>query len=394
MNKTFLFLGNGSPENGGCEAITKGTIEALNYIFDDVNIIDSFYDYENKYNEIDHGTVSVKPVKYPKRWSVKWIILQIAFRFSYKLISYLLFYRHKNDIAKSSAVLSLGGDNYSFDYGKPDRFIAMGKYVKKINTPFVIWGASIGPFTSNPKFEKRIAEHFNLDVDLILVRESESKDYLASIDVTKNVVLVADPAFLMHPQKCSLPFDLPTEFICINFSDLMACYVTNSDMNKWIDICVQTIDSLVSTFGYNLVFVPHVKSDYDFAHKILAKAKQANRVYLLERGLCADEMKWVISKSICNIACRTHSTIASLSSSVPTISLGYSIKAKGINKQMFNNQKYLIYKEEITSSAIISCAKRVLAEQNEIREILKVKNLYIKEEAKRASVLLNNILNR
>lgn len=394
MKTSILFMGNGSCENGGCEAITKGTIETLKIFFQNTDLIDCFFDYTGKHQTNENKTIF--PIHYPKRWTFKWCVLQFALKTSDTLTALLLYTTHKEEIRKSKVVLSLGGDNYSLDYGIPNRFIALGKYVKKQQIPFVIWGASIGPFVKGSTFEKKMASHLKNEVDYIFVREEESQKYLASIGVKENVLVVADPAFMMLPEECikKLNRKLPERYICINFSDLMAKYVTNGNIEQWINDCATTIDMLSKESNLPLVFIPHVKADYEFMLRILPHMNEKENIVLINKNLTAAEMKWIISKAECNIACRTHSTIASFSTSVPTISLGYSIKSKGLNIQMYNHEKYLIYKTEITPEKILSVFKEIIKNDVVVREELREKNKVIKKQAIQAGSFLKELLNR
>lgn len=391
MNKIVL-LGNGSPENGGCEAITKGTWTILKECCQPCSILDAYFNYDHTVKLIP--TSEVNPINYPKRWSWKWWLLQFTLRFSDCLTGCLLFSSHKKAIQQADVVLSLGGDTYSLDYGVPQRFIAMDKYVKKQGTKMVIWGASIGPFTENPSFEQKIAKHFREDVDLILVREQVTKDYLQSLGVTENVHVVADPAFMMKPEDCSAKITLPSRYICINFSDLMAKYVTDGNLEDWISICVQTIDGLCEKFQYPMVFIPHVKSDFSFGNQVLSRCKHKSHVQMVPRELNAAEMKWIISRAVCNIACRTHSTIASFSTGVPTVSLGYSIKSKGLNIQMYGHEDYLVYQKNINPAAVCASVELMLNHLQEVKAHLAVKSQEIKKEACKAGELLANLIRK
>ena len=389
----ILLMGNGSPENGGCEAITKGTIEILKQsLGDNVVITDAFFDYSGKYKRNDE--LQIWPVRYPRRWTLSWCYLNLLLKFCPSLVGNFLYKSHRKEIEKSDVVLSLGGDNYSLDYGVPVRFIEMGRYVKKHHSAFVIWGASIGPFVSGSKFEKLISNHFNTDIDLIFAREEETVKYLGSIGVNKNVSLFADPAFMMQPEECSnkIGFELPEKYLCINFSDLMAVYVTDGNIEEWLKICAETIDSLAIKSSLPMVFIPHVKSDYEFMQRIYPLLKNKDSVLLANKNLNASEMKWIISKSACNIACRTHSTIASFSTSVPTISLGYSIKSKGLNLQMYGHEDYLVYKKDITAKRIIDVYKTIMNHDEEIRHSLKERNIVIKQEALKAGHCLKEYI--
>ena len=53
----------------------------------------------------------------------------------------------------------------------------------------------------------------------------------------------------------------------------------------------------------------------------------------------APQLKWVISNCKMFIGARTHSTIAAYSTCVPTLVIGYSVKARGIAKDLFGTDK-------------------------------------------------------
>jgi len=397
MSLKFMFMGNGDYKNNGCEAITRGTLEVLRDTFPKSNFIDSYFFYGLKDKENFLGKdIITKPVHYPQRWTFKWIVLQIALKTSDTMIGKLLYSGHSKYIDKSAVVLSLGGDNYSLDYGVPRRFLSMGNFIKKSKKPFVIWGASIGPFHNEEEFEKRLIKHFNENVDLIFVREKESYDYLCKKGLEEKTHLMADPAFMMKPQVCSkqeIGFDLPKEYITMNFSELMATCVTNNNLDEWKKICNKSVKKIYEKYNLPIILIPHVANDKEFMEDALFDAmSQYENIIMLDSRLNAAQMKWIISKSICLIAARTHATIAGFSTAVPTLSLGYSIKARGLNKLLFNSEQYLLYCEDITVNSILDKTNLLIDKQNEIRKILQVENAKMKSMALNAgNVLAYNI---
>lgn len=383
----ILFLGNGSPENGGCEAITKGSIEILHRTIPDAVFFDCYFDYTGN-NKINREK-NIYPIHFPKKWTIKWTLWKLCSLFSNKLVAYLLYSTHENIIKNADIVLSLGGDTYSLDYGEPSRFIALGEFVKKYQKPFCIWGASVGPFIRGSRTEKKMIKHFTEDVDLIFVREEESKEYLESIGISKNVILTADPAFLMKPECCELKIPtLPEQYVCLNFSDLMAKYVTDGDIELWKKICISICNNLLKETSLSLVYIPHVESDYGFMVSIIDYIEDPSRIILIDHSFNAAELKWVISKSICNIACRTHSTIASFSMGIPTLSLGYSIKSKGLNLQMYGNYDFLVYQKDITPNNVITTFKKIIANEKLIRSQLQNRAIEIKSLALNAGTVI------
>lgn len=389
----ILFLGNGSPENGGCEAITKGSIEILSRAIPNATFSDCYFDYTGN-NKIDIER-NIYPIHFPQKWSIKWILWKLCSLFSDKLVAYVLYFTHKDIIKDADIVLSLGGDTYSLDYGEPSRFIALGKFVKKYQKPFCIWGASVGPFVKGSRTETKMIKHLTEDVDLIFVREEESKEYLESIGISKNVILTADPAFLMKPECCELKIPtLPKQYVCINFSDLMAKYVTGGDIARWKRICIAICNNLLKETSLSLVYIPHVESDYGFMVSIIDHIEDSSRITLIDNSFNAAELKWIISKSICNIACRTHSTIASFSMGIPTLSLGYSVKSKGLNLQMYGSYDFLVYQKDITPNNVIATFKKIIANEQIIRSQLQNRAIEIKSLALNSGIGIKNYLKK
>ena len=73
------------------------------------------------------------------------------------------------------------------------------------------------------------------------------------------------------------------------------------------------------------------------------------KIFVIPPIYNAPETKWIISKMKFFAGARTHSTIAALSSYVPTLSFAYSIKAKGINKDIFGHEDLLYEPGKIKS---------------------------------------------
>lgn len=104
----------------------------------------------------------------------------------------------KDEAGKVCAALQVGGDNYSLNYGRPYKFFSLDDYLLRRNVPLFLWGASVGPFDSDPEFAKLAHEHLK-KFGGIFVRESRSLENLRS-GVSERARLVSDPAFAMMPQ--------------------------------------------------------------------------------------------------------------------------------------------------------------------------------------------------
>lgn len=381
----FFLVGNGSYQNRGCEAIVRGTMEILRREFGPevktqaAIFATSSVVHDQAETEIDPAIDSFPlPLPGGPRWSSGWLKAQANNRLGTS------FHPHVKVLqvpAKTAVVaLEVGGDHYSLDYGKPLDFMAMDRFLQSRGVPVVLWGASVGPFDADPKFARRMFEHLR-SLSGIFVRESESFDYLRANGVTENVHLMADPAFVMKPVEPpagKIGFDLPDGAIGINLSRMVAFYRGASpadvDLNEWQKTCVDLIKS-AAALDRPILLIPHVGSpnpgneDFGFLDAICKAVENIVPVpvQVLPGGLNAAELKWIISKCAIFAGARTHSTIAALSSHVPTLSIGYSLKARGINRDVYDHLDHCLPVSEVTIENFTERLSALLADETGIR---------------------------
>jgi polysaccharide pyruvyl transferase WcaK-like protein len=146
------------------------------------------------------------------------------------------------------------------------------------------------------------------------------------------VALAADPAFLLKPEvpaDAELPVvESSSGVLGLNlspFADYKSSHATRAALIEAVRGFVRTV---VGELGMSVVLVPHVEplrnpeqSDRRLLSAIADGLPELEgRIALLRDGLNAAELKYCIGRCRFFIGARTHSTIASLSSSVPTLS--------------------------------------------------------------------------
>ena len=92
------------------------------------------------------------------------------------------------------------------------------------------------------------------------------------------------------------------------------------------------------------------------------------------------------------VAARTHATIAAFSTGVPTISLGYSRKAQGINQDVFDTTDYCLKSSELSAASLTDLVGRVLREEEAIRKHLIARAAVLKTSAMAAGPKLLEIV--
>ena len=100
--------------------------------------------------------------------------------------------------------------------------------------------------------------------------------------------------------------------------------------------------------------------------------EKTGRVILFEDHNCV-ELKGIISKCRFFVGARTHSTIAAYSMGIPTLVVGYSVKARGIARDLFSTEKnYVLPVQELwREESLLEAFKLILNNEKTIKLCLK-----------------------
>ncbi len=402
----FLLVGNAPHLNRGCEAILRGTVAILRREFGpesrftNVTRASLALTSEQSRRERDQAVCHLSLHRRFSKWGpVAWRSRLRRRILGTEPVPYPVW---EQELETAWAALELGGDNYTLDYWRPDQFLELDRRILRRAVPLVLWGASVGPFEADPEFAPRMFDHLRTLAG-ITVRESVSLEYLRRHGVSSNVHRVADPAFAMEPREpaaTALGFEMPDGGVGVNLSALMARYVTGGDMANWIGLCVRIVTSLAEKTDRAIVLVPHVAAvdesddDYILARRVAEQIDRnwAGRIFCVGPELSAAETKWVISRCSVFAGMRTHSTIAAFSTGVPTLSFAYSVKARGLNKDIFGSLDYCLEPGDVRPDAVSAHVLRLLEQEAAIRAHLNARVPQLVEAAYAAGPILREII--
>lgn len=344
---TVLMFPHGGNRNRGCEAIVRTTCDLLGHAF--VNPKSTVISFDHKHDSYTHipGVKEyIPPVGY-HTWTPAWFILGVVGRLGIDRYITIPNYLEKL-IKRYDLCMSIGGDNYCYKEFYPSYMIAVDKIVKENGKPLVLWGASIEQSLIVDETRKDL-ESF----DLITVRESISYEALEGLGINNNLWLYPDPAFTLKKEDVILPQNwIVGNTIGINISPVVMRYENNPGI--LLKSLVSLIKFLIEKFDCAIALIPHVfltnRSDLVPLREIFQQFSDTGRVILIGENHTAPELKGFISKCRLFIGARTHATIAAYSSFVPTLALGYSVKARGIARDIFKDEKGLVLPIQSLSS--------------------------------------------
>lgn len=330
----ILLYPHGGSGNHGCEAIVRSTIQIIQAnttLFSSVPEEDIRYGLHKLCN-IRKGEqpLSKASIRY---WKAFFHTHLLKDKEAYDRAWFSPVYQ---EAKKVDYAFSIGGDNYC--YGVPRFIYIINQQLRKQGTKTILWGCSVEPDAIQGEMLEDLKGY-----TYIFARESITYQAMKDKGI-QQVSLFPDPAFQLN--RIDLP--LPTGFVekntvGINVSPLiMGC-----EQHQGITLknYIALIQYLIEHTDMQITLIPHVvwnhNDDRIPLSQLYERFKDTGRVLLLEDHN-AEELKGYIARCRFMVAARTHASIAAYSEQVPTLVVGYSVKARGIATDIFGTDKHYV----------------------------------------------------
>lgn len=352
--------------NRGCEGIAKGTAillqekkENLIGLCSDINC-DKFLGIGNY--------VTLK--RFPRNSLLYRIYRKIIFLITKDLeIRKTITYKHDyqrflKSMSHSDIMLSTGGDMMCY---QNNQTIYTVNYVKKRGVKSILWGCSIGENNLTPA-KMEALKNFNM----IYARETLTKEMLNRHGFN-NVLVFPDPAFVLKPEVCALPECFSSsEVIGLNISNfVIGSFELDTSFAKEI---IELVEYILSETQFRVLLIPHVMwkdQDDRIVSKKLKDYFASDRIVILDsEKLNYCQIRYIISKCNIFLGARTHAVISAYSTCVPTIALGYSVKSKGIAKDVGMPKWSVVDSKNINKGSLLDAFLRMEKEKQQIKDTI------------------------
>ena len=332
---------HGGSANHGCEAIVRSTTKILDV---PVRLFTTSPEEDIKYGLTEIVEVIADRERKLEKKSLEYVLCAINHKLTgtdYEFVKH----SHKEflgQISKGDICLSIGGDNYC--YNGVDRLGYYNRMLQKKGAKTVLWGCSIEPSVLKGAVIEDLKSY-----DLITVRESLSYEGLKNVGIADNLLLCPDPAFQLDTMEVNLPegFD-KSNTIGINVSPLVST-CGNLVMENYLEL----IKYILEDSSNKILLIPHVikeeTDDRETLRFLMEQFAGNERIKMLDDSNCM-ALKGTISKCRLFVGARTHATIAAYSTCVPTLAVGYSVKARGIARDIFGTEEnYVVSVQNFTN---------------------------------------------
>ncbi|MBR5369886.1 MAG: Coenzyme F420 hydrogenase/dehydrogenase, beta subunit C-terminal domain [Bacilli bacterium] len=244
-------------------------------------------------------------------------------------------------LKKNSIAFSIGGDNYCYGEEINKLLAQYNKIFHKYGIKTILQGCSINEEVFD---DSEVLRDLNL-YDMIIARETITYNNLINNGITKNTHLIPDSAFILEKEEVELPKEfIDGNTVGINVSPLIKSYTENPEQ-IYLNY-VNLIKYILEETDMSVALIPHVfwdkQNDLEPLQELYDEFSYTNRICIIKENN-ASKLKGYISSCKIFVGARTHATIAAYSSCVPTLVVGYSVKSKGIAKDLFGSyEKYVI----------------------------------------------------
>lgn len=334
----YMHAGSG---NHGCEAIVNSICRMIK---EQVTLISYFGEEDQRYSL--PGLCKIKGER----------------RFEEHRLAHVLYYGYRKltgdgesfiryrygSVFKGNAVplaVSIGGDNYCYDNMLGDLRLANSAFNEQ-GTRTMLLGCSIEPeLLSREEIVRDLMKYHT-----IIARESITYDALKEMaDANKKdrgpqILCFPDPAFTLPKKERPLPPGFaPGNTAGINVSPMIQEKEGRAGIT--MESYRALIAHMIACTDMQIALIPHViwerNDDRGPIHALYEEFKETGRVVELSDGSC-EELKGDIGRCRFFVGARTHATIAAYSQGVPTLVVGYSVKARGIARDLFGTQEHYV----------------------------------------------------
>lgn len=325
----YTLFAHGGSGNHGCEAIVRSVESVLHLdkrdkLLSDVPEedrcygVDTLLDVDSARSKVNQGVLyrlKAKMSGNPDCYYYEQLYRQLA--------------THHTDWA-----LSIGGDNYCYR-GMDVQMMVMHQMMRRSASRTALVGCSVEPDTLSEEILNDMRHY-----DLIWARESLTYNALRERGFN-NTCLIPDPAFTLQRKDMPLPegFD-EYNTVGINMSPL----IMGKEMKAGMAMANYhaLIQYIISNTNMQVALIPHVvwatNDDRLPLSKLYEQFRETGRVVMI-RDHTAEELKGYIARCRFLVAARTHASIAAYSQQVPTLVVGYSVKARGIARDLFGTEE-------------------------------------------------------
>lgn len=239
---------------------------------------------------------------------------------------------------KELDLLIFGGGGILFD-SDVKIFLREVQIAQELGVPVMVYAVSAGPLT-DPANRQLACETLSR-ANIVTVRDRKAFHLLEEIGVRREIVVTADPAFLLKAEP--FPKDALKSEGLEGEEPLVGMSVREPggaapDLKeeKYHALLANVADYVVERFGARVVFVPMERSNQDMqqSHAIVAKMLRPQHAVVLKGDYTSGQILSLMKHFDFAMGMRLHFLIFAIKCGVPFVALPYASKVHGLLEHM------------------------------------------------------------
>ena len=262
-----------------------------------------------------------------------WLLKRLGMDFTW-LLNHPLIHAYR----RSDLVLSVSGISFIDDFGMV-KIYHFSKYLQVpllLNLPVIKYTQSLGPMKT---VYNRVISRLLLPLcDTVMARGTPSVSHLEAIGVKKNVKKFPDITFILEPKPIEA-LKKEVRSVTKHYQTIVGVSVNvvcemldnekiySSSMARLLDSVLDDRSTFIFMIPHSTLRVRGKKDDFLLTKEIMDLMQNKDRICLFDTyEYTAAQIKWIISQCSLFIGSRFHALLASLSTCVPSMAIGWQVK--------------------------------------------------------------------
>ena len=228
----------------------------------------------------------------------------------------------------------LGGGGILYD-AEAKTYLREVELAQEKGVPVITYAIGAGPL-DDPSTQTIVSDALN-NAAVVTVRGRSDKKVLEEIGVHREVIVTADPTWLLEPE--SIPqsalrrehIDTKHRLVGISVRE-PGVAAPDIDPDFYHGLLANATDFMIERFDANVVFVPMegLKLDVQHSHAVLAKMLHPQQAWVLKGTYTSGQLLKLIERFDFAVGMRLHFLIFAALQGVPFVALPYSEKVGGL----------------------------------------------------------------
>ena len=289
----------------------------------------------------------------------------------------------------------LGGGGILFDTAIKD-YLREVVLAHQLGVPVMVYAISAGPLM-DPNMQKQVKDALN-QATVITVRERNAKKILEDIGINCEIIVTADPAFLMEPDPVPADtlkrehMDSGRTIIGMSVREPGGAAPELNEMS-YHDLLANAADFMIDRYDADVILVPMEQRvlDMQHSHAVIARMLRPQRAWVLQGEYSPGQLLSLTGHFDFAVGMRLHFLIFAALQGVPFVALPYATKVTGILEDLKIASPPM---RLVNAGRVISYIDNYWDNRKAIRERIKETLPAIKERAMENNRIVINLLTR